>query len=229
MICNLFDIANRSYKVDSIGDIFTEQGQRDELSGNPSRAMPQVLMNGNKILADPATLVKHICRTFKMEQLYPLSANMEEEREKIDQMLEVCYLHFKLSSDRLVKLTIKTRALAAGKLTNMSLEQKEEMEQALVYERDTVQTAIMQTVEQWLNDTETSYLVTDKISAADLAIYHQIKQVLAFSNLSVSQADFPRLHEWNGWLDQSWNQGQIQGKQQFDEICERLQAGSDAC
>lgn len=26
MICNLFDIANRNYKVDSVGDIFTEQG-----------------------------------------------------------------------------------------------------------------------------------------------------------------------------------------------------------
>ena len=46
------------------------------------------------------------------------------------------------------------------------------MDQALAYERDSVQTAIMTTVEQWLNDTETSYLVTDKVSAADLAIYH---------------------------------------------------------
>ena len=122
MICNLFDIANRSYKVDSVGDIFTEQGQRDELSSNPSRAMPQVIMNGTKILADPATLVKHICRSFKMEQLYPLSANMDEERQKIDQMLEVCYLHFKINSDRLVKLTIRSRAYAAGKLPNMTEE-----------------------------------------------------------------------------------------------------------
>ena len=147
MICNLLDIGNRAYKVDSVGDIFTEQGQRDELSGNPSRAMPQVLINGTKILADPATLVRHICRSFQMEQLYPLSANMDEEREKIDQILEVCFLHFKLSSDRLVKLTIRSRAHEAGKLMNITVEQKLEMEQALAYERDTVQTAIMQTVE----------------------------------------------------------------------------------
>ena len=46
------------------------------------------------------------------------------------------------------------------------------MDQALAYEKNTVQTAIMQTIEQWLNETETSYLVTDKVSAADLAIYH---------------------------------------------------------
>ena len=120
MIVNLFDVAHRNYKIDSVGDIFTEQGQRDELSSNPSRAMPQVIIHGTKILADPATLVKYISRTFKMEQLYPLSTNMEEERQKIDQMLEVCYLHFKVSSDRLVKLTIRSRALAAGKLGNIS-------------------------------------------------------------------------------------------------------------
>ena len=75
MIVNLFDVANKSYKTDTVGDIFTEQGQRDELSSNPSRAMPQVLMNNMKILADPATLTKHICRTYKMEQLYPLAEN----------------------------------------------------------------------------------------------------------------------------------------------------------
>ena len=47
-----------------------------------------------------------------------------------------------------------------------------DMEQALAFERDSIQTAIMTTVEQWLNDTETSCLVTDIASAAGLAIYH---------------------------------------------------------
>ena len=222
-ICNIFDIANRAYKVDSVGDIFTEQGQKDELASNPARAMPIVVINSAKILADPCTLVKHICRHFSMEQLYPLSANMEEERQKIDQILEVCFLHFKLSSDRLVKLTIQSRAFAAGKLARWSEEQKQQLDEALAYEKNTVQTAIMQTVEQWLNETETSYLVTDKLSAADLAVYHQMKQVLAFSDLTVTQDEFPRMTEWLGWLDQSWKEGQIKGRQQFQEICERLQ------
>ena len=75
------------------------------------------------------------------------------------------------------------------------------MDQALAYERDSIQTAIMTTVEQWLNDTETSYLVTDIVSAADLAIYHQIKQVLAFTDLKVTYGAYPRLSEWLGWLD----------------------------
>ena len=51
-----------------------------------------------------------------MEQLYPLSANMEEERLKIDQILDVCFLHFKRSSDRIVKLMVQERAIAAEKL-----------------------------------------------------------------------------------------------------------------
>ena len=106
-VCNILDTAQRSYRVESAGDIFSEGGQRDEASFNPSRAMPLVVINETKILADPATLIRHICRHFGMEQLYPLSANMQEERQKIDQILEVAYLHFKLSADRLVKLTIR--------------------------------------------------------------------------------------------------------------------------
>ena len=83
-------------------------------------------------------------------------------------------------------MTIRSRAHAAGKLTILTEEQTQEMEQALTYEKNTVQTALMQTVEQWLNETETSYLVTDKVSAADFAVYHQLKQVLAFSDLKIT-------------------------------------------
>ena len=78
--------------------------------------MPIVIINDMKILADPATLARHICRHFQMEQLYPLSGNMEEERLKIDQILDVCFLHFKRSSDRIVKLMVQERAITAGKL-----------------------------------------------------------------------------------------------------------------
>ena len=67
LVCNLFDVTNRNYRVESAGDIFTEAGQKDEASFNPSRAMPIVVINDMKILADPCTLVKHICRDFKME------------------------------------------------------------------------------------------------------------------------------------------------------------------
>jgi len=106
LVCNIFDTAHRNYRVESAGDIFTEAGQKDEASFNPSRAMPIVVVNDMKILADPCTLVKHLCRNFNMEQLYPIAPNASADREKIDQILEVCFLHFKRSSDRLVKMVI---------------------------------------------------------------------------------------------------------------------------
>ena len=40
-------------------------------------------------------------------------------------------------------------------------------------------------VDQWLNETETSYLIDENISAADLAVYHQLKQILAFTDLKI--------------------------------------------
>ena len=57
----------------------------------------------------------------------------------------------------------------------MTLDQIRELDEAIVYEKSVVQTSIMRTVEQWFNDTETSFLVTDKESAADLAVFHQLK------------------------------------------------------
>ena len=68
-------------------------------------------------------------------------------------------------------------------------------------------------------------MVTDKVSAADLAVYHQVKQVLSFSNIQIDSSEYQRMSEWMGWLDQSWNQGQIKGRQQFEEISEKLQVG----
>ena len=104
LVCNMFDTVGRKYRVEQAGDILTEAGQRDEASFNPSRAVPIVVVNDVKILADPCTLVKHLCRQFQFEQLYPVL--QEAERLKIDKILDVCFLHFKRTSDRIVKLTI---------------------------------------------------------------------------------------------------------------------------
>lgn len=64
MVCNLFDISNRLYRVESVGDTFTEKGAKDEATFNTARVMPLVIINDTKILADPATLAKHICRHY---------------------------------------------------------------------------------------------------------------------------------------------------------------------
>ena len=79
-VANIFDIVGRKYRVEQAGDIFTESGQRDEAQFNPSRAIPIVVINDTKILADPATLIKHVCRHYQIEQLYPVSNSMIAER-----------------------------------------------------------------------------------------------------------------------------------------------------
>ena len=181
-ICNLMDIAKRAYRVESAGDTFTEAGAKDEASFNPSQAMPLVVVNETKILADPATLAKHICRHFQVEQLYPLAANMDSERQKIDQILEVVFLHFKLCGDRLLKLTVRAKAAAAGKL-NLTSEQLASQEAAIAYEKTVVETAVMRTINTWLEETEVSYLVTDRVSAADIAAFHTLKQAMVFGEM----------------------------------------------
>ena len=60
----------------------------------------------------------------------------------------------------------------------------------------------MRTVEQWLNDTETSFLVTDKESAADLAVFHQLKQVMTMGQITIDGDQFGRLSEWYNWIDE---------------------------
>ena len=79
-VCNMFDVAGRKYRVEQAGDIFTEAGQKDEAQFNPARAVPIVVINDTKILADPATLMKHVCRHYQFEQLYPVSAAFAAER-----------------------------------------------------------------------------------------------------------------------------------------------------
>lgn len=71
----------------------------------------------------------------------------------------------------------------------------------------------MRTVEQWLNETETSYLVSDKVSVADLAVFHEMMQAMDFGELTIDQDAYPRLNEWYGWIEQTWNSGQLKGKQ----------------
>lgn len=147
-----------------------------------------------------------------MEQLYPLAQNMDAERQKIDSILDVVFLQFKRCADRIVKLAIQDRAVAAQKIT-ISTAQAAEKEKELAYERNLFSEIIMRTVEMWLNETETSYLVSDKVSVADLALFHEMMQAIVFGELSINQEEYPRLSEWYGWMEQSWNSGQLKGKQ----------------
>lgn len=115
-ICNLFDLAKRPYKQETVGDIFTAGGLEDSLAFNPARSMPVVIQGETKILADVGTLARYVCRFHQMEQLYPASNAMEAERQKIDSILDVVFLHFKVNLDRIIKLTMQKKAYDAGKL-----------------------------------------------------------------------------------------------------------------
>lgn len=75
---------------------------------------------------------------------------------------------------------------------------------------------------QWLNDTETSYLVSEKVSAADIAVYQQIKQMTIFGSISVDSSEYERLAEWYSWFEADWNSGSLKGKNQLVEIYDKL-------
>ena len=79
-VCNIFDLVGRKYRVEQAGDIFTEAGQRDEAQFNPARAIPIVVINDTKILADPATLIRHVCRHYQLEQMYPVASSFTADR-----------------------------------------------------------------------------------------------------------------------------------------------------
>ena len=131
-------------------------------------------------------------------------------------------MHFKRTSDRILKLKLQEKAIKAGKLKQLDSSSDAASNLGLDYEVDFVKDAVLRTVNQWLDETETSYLVTDKVSAADLAVYHQIKQVCTFAGVTIDANEFSRLAEWYGWLEQTWNTGGMKGKQQFEEIHERI-------
>ena len=70
----------------------------------------------------------------------------------------------------------------------------------------------MSTVNGWLNEPETSYLVSDKVSVAELAVFQQLKQVLVFGDVTIDEGQFGRLAEWYSWIDENWDRGALKGR-----------------
>ena len=82
---------------------------------------------------------------------------------------------------------------------------------------------IQRTVDNWLNEVEDQdYLATEKVSAADLAVFQQLKQIFVFTDTSVDQEKFPELDRWYQQMDSLWTRGQIKGKDELEEIVEKL-------
>ena len=81
-------------------------------------------------------------------------------------------------------------------------------------------------MDNWLTEQEDSYLATEKESVADLAVFQQLKQIFTVAEASVDAEEFPTLADWYGEMDASWNRGQIKGKEELEEIFDKLQAPS---
>eukprot|EP00354_Favella_ehrenbergii_P001993 CAMPEP_0170469698 /NCGR_PEP_ID=MMETSP0123-20130129/12446_1 /TAXON_ID=182087 /ORGANISM="Favella ehrenbergii, Strain Fehren 1" /LENGTH=54 /DNA_ID=CAMNT_0010736663 /DNA_START=560 /DNA_END=724 /DNA_ORIENTATION=- len=50
---------------------------------------------------------------------------------------------------------------------------------------------ISRTIDNWLTELDSDYLVGDKVTAADLAAYQQLKQICTFAEVGVDQEEFP--------------------------------------
>ena len=85
--------------------------------------------------------------------------------------------------------------------------QKEEKECALEYEVSAVMSAVMKSVDTWLSESETPYLVTSRVSVADLAVFQQLKQVCSFGGLTIDENEYSKLAAWYAALDTRWNSG----------------------
>ena len=121
MICNLLDIAGKTYELEKAGSLYSSQGQKEYAMLNPSRCQPLVVYNKTHICADPATLAKYLCTVMKLYKLYPKDG---AEKIQIDAMLEVVYLQFKRTTDRLIKLHIQKKARELEKMKALGTQQK---------------------------------------------------------------------------------------------------------
>ena len=72
----------------------------------------------------------------------------------------------------------------------------------------------MRTIEQWLTESaEVAYLISDKVSVADLAVFHELMQAIVFGQLTIDREEYPCLAAWYAKIEQSWNSGVLKGKQ----------------
>ena len=125
-------------------------------------------------------------------------------------------------------MTIQQRAVAAGTL-QLPDQRLLEQEQSIAYEKEVIIVTIQRTIDNWLNEVEDQdYLATEKVSAADLAVFQQLKQIFAFTDTSVDQEQFPELDRWYQQMESMWNRGQIKGKDELEEIVEKLNPHQEA-
>src|SRR6056300_1095717 len=68
-----FDLAGKAYTEESKIDVFSESGLFDFNNLNPAMTGVCAYLDKEKVVADPVTLTKFMCRSFQMTDLYPTS------------------------------------------------------------------------------------------------------------------------------------------------------------
>lgn len=73
--------------------------------------------------------------------------------------------------------------------------------------------SVLRTIDTWLTESESSYLATDSVSIADLAVFQELKQVSTFGDVSIDAQQFSKLASWYASLDASWNERKLKGRE----------------
>ena len=98
-----------------------------------------------------------------------------------------------------------------------------ELEQNIAYEKEVMIVTIQRAIDNWLNESDDyDFLAMEKVSVADLAVFQQLKQVVIFADAEVDAEEFPRLAEWYSEMDAKWTSGQIKGREELEEIKDKL-------
>ena len=67
-------------------------------------------------MADTNSLIKYVCTYFSLNKLYP----QDESQKKVEQIMEVVALQFRVTTDRLTKFAIMERAIELNKMDSIT-------------------------------------------------------------------------------------------------------------
>jgi len=88
-VCNILEFSGIGYLDENQFDLFSETGWSDYSAFNPSQSQPMITINKQNVVADPATLIQYLCRTYKLEKVYPMKSGKEDSRRRIDALLKL--------------------------------------------------------------------------------------------------------------------------------------------
>ena len=192
-MCNLLDLGNRKYTIEEV-DLFSQSGQKTFKSLNPSQSMPMIKIKDQILMADPVSLIKYLCKFYSMDGLYPDG----DESDKIDQVLEVVFLQFRTTTERLTKLKLMKRALALNRVDVGAQEElsEDEIDRQYNIELMVLTQAIIPQIEKWISANEAGVVLGQDVTVADLVVYQEVKQLLAVTEHEPSKDDLPSFHDW---------------------------------